>query len=136
MDISRLLKKRQLNVQEQNAIAEYKLLSIAKYWQEHQIPRALLSCGEERGVSWTKAIVLELGIDYPGMPSLFGRILSSTDRFIEFELETDSTHEKILSIEQWDDITENINFSEHNKGSGAGYGAIALKVKKQLCGAT
>ena len=136
MDISRLLKKRQINVQEQNTIAQYKLLSIAKYWQAHPIPQALISCGEERGVLWTKAIVLELGIDHPGMPSLFGRILSSTDRFIEFELETDNAHEKTLSVEQWDDVTDDMNFSEHNKGSGVGYGAIALKVKSQLCGAT
>ncbi|WP_341304272.1 hypothetical protein [Pseudomonas sp. TMP25] len=136
MEISRLLKKRQLNVQEQNAIAEHNLLSIAKYWQKHPLPQALISCGKERGVLWSKAIVLELDIDYPGMPSLFGRILSSTDRFIEFELETDNAHEKILSVEQWDDITDDMNFSEHNKGNGVGYGAIAMKVKKQLCGAT
>ncbi|WP_312373909.1 hypothetical protein [Stutzerimonas nitrititolerans] len=82
-----MLKKRQLNVQEQNAIAEHNLLSIAKYWREHPLPQALISCGIERGVLWSKAIVLELDIDYPGMPSLFGRILSDTDRVIEFELE-------------------------------------------------
>ena len=98
MEISRLLKKCQLNVQEQNAIAEHNLLSIAKYWQEHPLPQALISCGKERGVLWSKTIVLELDIDYPGMPNLFGRILSSSDRFIEFELETDTPMKKYFLL--------------------------------------
>jgi hypothetical protein len=70
------------------------------------------------------------------MPSLFGRILTNTGRFIEFELETDNTHEKLLSVEQWEDVTNTQNFSEHNKGKGIGYGAIAMKIQNQLCGET
>ncbi|WP_313057968.1 hypothetical protein [Stutzerimonas nitrititolerans] len=136
MEISRLLKKRQLNVQEQNAIAEYRLLSIAKYWHEHPIPPALFAYGKEQGILWSGTIVLELEIDFPGMPSLFGRILTNTGRFIEFELETDNTHEKLLSVEQWEDVTNAQNFSEHNKGKGIGHGAIAMKIQNQLCGET
>ena len=136
MEISRLLRKRQLNVQEQNAIAEHKLFLTAKYWQEHPIPLALIAYGNEQGILWSQTIVLELEIDFPGMPSLTGRILSNAGHFIEFEIETDHAHEELLSVEQWEDVTSSQNFSEHNKGKGVGHGALAIKIQNQLCGET
>jgi hypothetical protein len=136
MDISRLLRKRQLNVQEQNALAEHWINLTASYWRENRLPRALFEYGKKQDLSWGKSIILELEIDFPGMPTLIGMILTDKGRFIDFELDTDETHEKLNSVDLWEDITDEQNFSTHNKGKGIGYGALALRVQSKLCGET
>jgi hypothetical protein len=134
MDISRLLRKRQLNVQEQNAIVEHKLWLEAKFWRENALPLALIEYGLNRGLCWSHTIILDLDINFPGMCPLSGTLLSDKGRFIDFELDTDETHSTLTSVELWQDITDVQNFSTHNKGKGIGYGALALKVQRRLCG--
>ncbi|GGM19708.1 hypothetical protein ACFQDN_25035 [Pseudomonas asuensis] len=136
MDISRLLRKRQLNVQEQNALAEHRIYLTASYWRDNELPRALLEFGKKQEISWDKSIILQLEKDFPGMPSLIGTILTDEGRFVDFELETDETHAQLRSVELWEDITDQQNFSTHNKGKGIGYGALALSVQSQLCSET
>ncbi|BAP78366.1 hypothetical protein MT1_1189 [Pseudomonas sp. MT-1] len=136
MDICRLLRKRQLNVQEQNALAEHRINLTASYWRNNELPRSLLEFGEKQAISWDKSIILHLEKDFPGMPSLIGTILTGEGRFVDFELETNETHAQLRSVELWEDITEKQNFSTHNKGKGIGYGALALSVQSKLCGET
>lgn len=134
MDISRLSRKRQLNVQEQNALVEHRIYLTASYWRDNELPRALFEYGIKREITWDKSVILHLEKDFPGMPSLIGTILTDKGRFVEFELETDETHAQLRSVELWEDITEQQNFSTHNKGKGIGYGALALTVQSKLCG--
>ncbi|TBU72000.1 hypothetical protein DNK06_23015 [Pseudomonas daroniae] len=136
MDISRLLRKRQLNVQEQNALAEHRIYLTANYWQDNELPRALFEYGKKKNLSWNQSIILQLEIDFPGMPRLIGTILTDKGRFVDFELDTDETHTELNSVDLWDDITDLQNFSTHNKGKGVGYGALALSVHSKLCGET
>lgn len=132
MDISRLLRKRQLNVQEQNALAEHRIYLTARYWRENKLPRALFEYGKKQNLSWSQSIILQLEIDFPGMPSLIGTVLTDKGRFIDFELDTDETYEEVNSVDLWEDITDLQNFSTHNKGKGVGYGALALSVQSKL----
>ncbi len=104
MDIERLLKKRQLNVQEQNAVSAYGLMRTAKAWMDTGVPTALAHYGETQGVNWSETIVLKLEVDFPGMPRLFGLLLTQADRFIAFEIDTDSTHQQIESVDRWEDV--------------------------------
>ena len=136
MDIFRLLRKRQLNVQEQNALAEHRIYLSASYWRGNELPRALLEFGKKQEISWNKSIILQLEKDSPGMPSLIGTILTDKGRFVDFELETDEAHAQVRSVELWEDITDQQNFSTHNKGKGIGYGALALSVQSKLCSET
>lgn len=71
MEILRLLRKRQLNVQEQNTLTEHEFYTTASYWRKNGLPHALLEHGKNQGLSWDKTIVLNLEIDLPGMPQLF-----------------------------------------------------------------
>jgi hypothetical protein len=132
MEISRLLRKRQLNVQEQNAIVEHKIRTTSLYWRKNGLPQALVIAGRVRGIDWGKSIILKLEIDFPGMPRLFGLLLSQNGRFVTFEVETDEQHQLPVDIEAWDDVTDEQNMKEHNLGIGAGYGALALKVLREL----
>jgi hypothetical protein len=132
MDTNRLLKKRQLNVQEQNAITEHSLRKTALYWRKNGVPEAMVVLGKARNIDWDSSIILKLEIDFPGMPRLFGLLLSQNERFVRFEVDTDEQHRLPVEIEAWDDVTDEQNVLEHNQGIGAGYGALALKVLREL----
>ncbi len=80
-----------------------------------------------------ESIVLDLGIDEPGMPLLCGLLLTQDERFIAFELETDALHREVLQIEEWADVSGLHNVNQHNRGVGIGSGALAIKVLRELC---
>lgn len=119
---------RQLNVQQQNARAEQSLRSVAQYWRECGAPEALRLCAEERGLQWNQSIVINIEIDFPGMPDLFGILLTQHERFIRFEIELS----EMPHVGQWEDITDKQNCNLHNRGIGIGHGALAIKVLRSL----
>lgn len=129
-----LSKRRQLNVQEQNQLTEHSIREHVRYWRENSLPVALICTGQARGIDWSRSIVLELEIDFPGMPRLFGLLLSQDERFIQFEIDTDEQHRVPISVDEWDDVTDRHNTNLHNRGIGAGYGALALKVFHEFVG--
>ena len=96
------------------------------------MPSALIEVASSRGVDCSKAIVLKLEIDFPGMPRLFGMLLTKSERFIEFEIETDESHSLVELVESWRDVTEGQNLGEHNRGIGVGQGALAIKVLREV----
>lgn len=135
MDIDRLLKKRQLNVQEQNALVAHRLMVTAKAWLARGIPPALKNYGELKGIRWSETVVLDLEVDFPGMPSLYGLLPTHAERFIEFEIDTDDTHRHVESVSQWEDVFANQDYATHKRGTGKGFAAIALQVRRELlCG--
>ena len=119
---------RQSNVQQQNAHAERSLRAEASYWRQHGVPPILARVGAERGIQWDASIVIELGVDFPGMPSIFGELVTQDHRFIAFEIDTTGE----VRVEQWEDVTGVQNFNEHNRGIGVGRGALALRVLRDL----
>ena len=131
--IKRLKKKRQRNVQEQNALQEYGIKSEALYWRAHALPKALIDAGRERGIDWDLNIILDLNIDCIWLPPLSGALLSQTDQFISFEIDTDAQHQNILAVEEWSDVTHRQNLHMHNRGTGVGYGAMAMKIRQEIC---
>lgn len=119
---------KQLNVQQQNAHTEDAVRAEATYWKVHGAPAELARIGKARGVQWDRSIILRLLIDFPGMPTFCGNLVTQDQRFIAFEI--DATDK--VRVEQWKDITGTLNFNEHNKGIGVGYGALAVKVFREL----
>ncbi len=135
VDIDCLLKKRQLNVQEQNALVAHTLMVTAKAWLARGVPLALKNYGESKGVRWSETVVLDLEVDFPGMPRLYGLLLTHAERFIEFEIDTDSTHRYVESVSQWEDVSANQDYASRKRGTGKGFAAIALQVRRELlCG--
>ncbi|MFJ2709685.1 hypothetical protein ACIOZM_02210 [Pseudomonas sp. NPDC087346] len=132
MDIDRLLKKRQLNVQEQNAPVAHRLMVTAKAWLARGIPLVLKNYGESKGIRWSETVVLDLEVDFPGMPSLYGLLLTHAERFIEFEIDTDNTHRYVESVSKWEDVSANQDYAPRKRGTGMGFAAIALQVRHEL----
>lgn len=123
---------KQRNVQQQNLVVEEAIRRSANYWRTKQLPPALVAVAADRGVDCATSIFLDLDIDYPGMPSLSGLLLTDAGRFIEFEIDTDASHTKVESVDLWDDVTDQQNLSSHNRGTGVGRGALAIKVLHEL----
>lgn len=132
VDIDRLLNKRQLNVQEQNALIAHRLMGNAKHWLATGVPVALARYGESKGINWSETVILELEIDFPGMPRLFGLLLTHAEQFIAFGIDTDSAHRHVESVDQWEDVSVRLDYSISKRGTGKGFAAIALQVRRKL----
>lgn len=122
---------RQQNVQQHQG-AEEAIRRTVTYWRQHALPKALVDCAAARDVDCGKSIVLKLEIDFPGMPRLFGLLLTSGRRFIVFEIDSDENHLFAEKVDVWRDVTVEQNLSLHNAGTGAGFGALALKVLNEI----
>jgi hypothetical protein len=123
---------RQKNVQQQNKQVESRIRFEAMHWRQNKVPGALQEVGNQKGVNWSDAIVVDLDIGFPGMPHLCGLLVTGEERFIQFAIETDDTHQIVQSLDEWIDVTEQQNLSLHNPGIGAGFGALAIKVLREL----
>ena len=134
MEIDPLLKKRQLNVQEQNAVTTHRLMTTAKFWRNAGLPVALVGYGESQGIDWAGTVVLELEVDFPGMPRLHGLILNQAERFIAFEIDTDIDHQCVETVERWEDVTSIQNHAVSQRGTGKGFAVIALQVRREISG--
>lgn len=122
-------------MQEQNALVAHRLVVTAKTWLVRGIPLALKNYGESKGIKWSETVVLDLEIDYPGMPRLYGLLLTHAEQFIEFEIDTDSTHRYVESVSQWEDVSANQDYTPRKCGTGKGFAAIALQLRRELlCG--
>ena len=119
----------QRNVQQQNVLVEMSIRREAVYWREHKIPEALHTVGQERGIQWNRSIIINLDINFPGMPTLSGLLLTQDEKFLDFEIEVSSDR---YIVEIWSDVTMKQNINHHNLGIGAGYGAIAVKILREL----
>ena len=126
------MRHRQLNVQQQNLIAEQGIRREAEYWRTHAIPEPLRVYAASHGVQWDRSIIIFLEIDFPGMPQLFGLLLTQDEKFIRFEISTDEKHTSMESVDRWDDVNQEQNLGQHNRGTGFGKGALALKVLRDL----
>jgi hypothetical protein len=123
---------KQQNVQQQNDDAERGLRSSATHWRATPWPLALRALAQARGIDCDRAIVVELDIDFPGMPRLFGLLLTAEERFIAFEIDTDEHHDVVEGVSEWEDVTGRQNLSRHNRGVGLGRGAVALQILTEL----
>ncbi|PND36225.1 hypothetical protein C1O66_21175 [Paucibacter aquatile] len=123
---------RQLSVQQQNLATEEGIRREVTYWRTHPLPRALVEVASARGVDCKSAIMLKLEIDFPGMPRLFGTLVTAEGKFVDFEIETDESHSQVEDVAVWMDSTDEQDFGLHNRGTGVGAGALALKVLREI----
>ena len=114
----------QRNVQQQNDKSEHSIRRRVAYWKEHGVPEALTLVGSAQGIDWNRSIVVHLEVDFPGMPELFGTLVTQDQRFIAFEIASSDR----IQVERWEDVTAAQDFNHHNRGTGLGWGALVLKV--------
>lgn len=134
MDLARIARKRQKSVQDQNILLRESIRKCAAYFREapEHIPPVLIEVSCAKGVDWSNAILLDLGVCDPGCSSLTGLLLDQSGRFIEFELDASDDLSSLVELYVWKDISAEQNYSQHNRGIGVGYGALALAVQADL----
>lgn len=130
MDIENLKSKRQLNVQEQNALTECAILSEALYWRKNKLPMGLMKVIENREIDIRKSIILNYEQNFPGCSTDEGIIVTNDGRFIKFEMDLSDENDNLVELYLWDSISVEINASK--KGTGATWGYLALKVLRKL----
>lgn len=81
MDIERLQRKRQLNVEEQNALSEYRIFSIASYWRRNGLPKALAKLFKDKGIIDEKYIIIKYEQNFPGCSTDEGIFVTEDGRF-------------------------------------------------------
>lgn len=123
---------RPLNVQEQIDIRKDNILSEAKYWREHGIPKILELLFKEKGIDINKSIVLEYKQDYPGISTDEGLLLTPEGEFYEFNIDLNSDRTEIVELYSIVNVSERYKVSEHEKGIGKSFGYIAMEILIEL----
>ncbi len=134
MDIEKLKKKRQLNVQEQNALEEYRILSAATYWRENGIPNGLIKVLNDYNINHDKSIFLNYQQYFPDCYTDEGIVVTEDERFIKFEMDLSADRENLKELYLWNDITNRIEVNSSVRGIGATWGYLALKALSKLNG--
>lgn len=132
MDIEKLKQKRQLNVQEQNALLKDKLLNEARYWRLNGIPAGLDCVLKSKGIDCRTSVFLEYEQDFPGCSTDEGIVLTNDNHFFEFDIDLSSDRKSLVEVYRFEDITEDYEISEHQPGTGATWGFLAIQVLSEL----
>lgn len=132
MDIEKLKNKRQLNVQEQNALDKHRIYLEANYWRNNGIPTGLKIALEEKGIDTDNSIYLQYEQDFPGVSTDEGTVLTSEGRFYEFEMDLNVKRTEVVEFYLWEDITSKVEINEHKPGTGSTWGFLALEVVSEL----
>jgi hypothetical protein len=123
---------KQYCVQQQNAITEAAIRLTAAWWRARPLPDALRQCAASHGVALGTALMLDLQLACPGMPAVYGKLLSTDGRFIHFEMDLDEDLRPMPGSVAWDDISARYDLAAHKRGTGVGYGVLCKKVLQEL----
>jgi len=132
MDIEKLSKKRQLNVQEQNILTKHRILKEASFWRNNGIPKALSSIFREHGINTSKCILIDYEQDFPGISTDEGSVLTEDGKFYEFEADLNLERDETIELYRFEEITDTIEINKHKLGTGATEGFLALEVLGEL----
>jgi len=132
MDIEKLKKKKQLNVQEQNALEEHRIFSEASYWREKVLPNGLIKVLVDKNINKDRCIFLNYKQNFPGYFTDEGIIVTEDKRFIKFQMDLTDDRETLKELYLWNDITNRIEVNSSARGIGATWGYLALKTLCKL----
>ncbi|MGK5047949.1 hypothetical protein ACQ4WP_18930 [Janthinobacterium sp. GB4P2] len=122
---------KQYSVRQQNALTLAAIKQTAARWRARLLPDALRQCAASHGVALGTALMLELQLACPGMPAVYGKLLSADGHFIHFEMELDDDLRPLPGSVRWQDISAAYDQAEHRRGRGAAYGLLCKKVCKK-----
>jgi hypothetical protein len=135
MDIERLRKKRQLNVQEQNAFASEKIVQCAFAYRNRArhlvwVRQALLqeSVDSEAGILAQASSVPCGGRE----EAAYATWVSADCRFFAIEATISLETHALISVDSFRDVTDCTTIDDHQKGQGKSFGYLALEVLAEL----
>jgi hypothetical protein len=132
MDIDKLKNKRQLNVQEQNALTQHYIEQDAIYFRRNKdLPQILLDYFVSRGIDLEQVSFdrMQYGGEVEGYRGLW---LTRNHHFISYLIFLDETDSQIDEIDEWMDITDEIEVSAHARGLGNTYGQLCINALHKI----
>lgn len=104
----------------------------AIYWRNNSIPAALENHLASQNIDAKKVIFYDIDLDFPGIPNICGNFATEDGQFIHFEIDANAEKSKCLSVEVWEDVTDELNISSNNNGYKYGFGYLVMKTLKEL----
>jgi hypothetical protein len=136
LDIEALRKKRQLNVQEQNALALHRVYQTASWFRANlsEVPLPIVEFLTSGGIDLTTAVDVDFeDMTMLGLDGMYrGLIVTAEGHFWRWELALNNARSAIDSVEEWRDVTTEYPVSEHLPGTGVSYGFMCLAVLAKL----
>ncbi|NHQ92436.1 hypothetical protein [Janthinobacterium lividum] len=123
---------KQYSVQQQNALTLAAIKQTAAWWRARPLPDALRDCAASHGVALGAALMLDLRLAFPGMPAVYGRLLSAEGHFIHSEMDLDDDLRPLPGSVQWHDISAAYLRAEHRRGTGVAYGVLCQEVLQEM----
>jgi hypothetical protein len=120
------------SVQQQNALTQAAIRQTAAWWRARPLPDALRQCAASHGVALGTALMLDLQLAWPGMPAVYGKLLSADGHFIHFEMDLDDNLHPLPGSVAWDDISARYDLATHKRGKGVVYGELCKQVLQEL----
>ncbi|MBS0355733.1 MAG: hypothetical protein JSR83_17750 [Proteobacteria bacterium] len=135
MEIEHLLKRRQLNVQEQNLLAKHYIKETALAFRR-----------SESRLQWIKAVLNQQGLDATdgilvqesSVPcggneqSAYAKWVTSKGQFFDIEATTSMDTFALVSVDACKDVTQRTVVSANEPGTGKSFGAIAIEALNEL----
>lgn len=123
---------KQYSVQQQDAQTLAAIKQTAAWWRARPLPDALRLCAASHGVALGTSIMLDLRLAYPGMPAVYGKLLSADGHFIHFQMDLDDDLRPLPGSVAWDDISARYDPAARKSGTGVGYGLLCKKVLQDM----
>ena len=123
---------KQYSVQQQNAQTLAAIKQTAAWWRARPLPDALRLCAASHGVALGTSIMLDLRLAYPGMPAVYGKLLSADGHFIHFQMDLDDDLRPLPGSVAWDDISARYDPAARKRGTGVSYGLLCKKVLQDM----
>ena len=123
---------KQYSVQQQNALTQAAIKQTAAWWRARPLPDALRLCAASHGVALDAALMLDLQLAWPGMPAVYGKLLSADGHFIHFEMDLDDALRPLPGSVAWDDISARYEPAARKRGTGVDYGLLCKKVLQEM----
>jgi hypothetical protein len=128
--LDELKRKRQHNVQEQNALRKHAMIQCTRrLYDAQENLEWLVALLNARTATISRGVLIELGF----MPAQEGDLVSglwlSSDRqFFEFEVMLPRQSSGDLVVEKWEEVTQLVEISAHLPGTGKSPGFLALEI--------
>lgn len=135
MDIERLYSKRQLNVQQQNALAKQAIIDCAVAYRK-----------QDPHLTWVRSALLEHGVDTEkgilteasslpcggGEETAYATWLTWDRQFLFIDATISLDTHTLITVESFENVTDKTSTSSHNKGTGKSFGCLSLEVLEEL----
>ena len=125
----------QRNVEQQNAQLLDQILRTTKRFREVGIADGIRCFFAQHDIDFDRCAVIYgetesyiFGYQY----GFGGLIVSAEGRFFSVDLELNKDKSEVVFVHKFSDVTDEQNFSKHNRGRGKGLGAIALEALSLL----